>query len=92
MSLHRYAAKRDENEPQVVRVLEACGWKVEKLSGKGVPDLLCGWHRKMMLVEVKMPGEKLNDVQEKWHAAWPGEVQIVHDVHEALAVAEWGKE
>lgn len=39
MSLNRYAAKRDENEGEIVKALRTIR-HVTQLSGKGVPDLL----------------------------------------------------
>lgn len=35
MSVYRRASKRDENEPQLVRALQAMGAAVEYLSGTG---------------------------------------------------------
>jgi len=58
------------------------------LAPKGTPDILIqkpyGW------VEVKRPGEPLNDDQEKWHA-WAREHGVPHTIahcdEEALAFA-----
>jgi hypothetical protein len=38
------------------------------------------------LLEVKMPGEKINKLQAEWLAAWPGEVHVVRTPDEALKV------
>lgn len=40
MALHRRAAKRDANEPDVVKAFTKAKCRVWKLSGRGVPDLL----------------------------------------------------
>ena len=90
MPTPKYAAKRDENEPGIIDVFKAYGWAVHRSNeGNGFPDLVCGRKTKTILVEVKMPGKRLNSEQADWHEAWPGTVHIVHDVKEAEAVASW---
>ena len=91
MTINRYNAKRDENEPLMVDMCNAYGRHVTRINGPGVPDLLVirpdidipvfvvdnlerlqdllDQNIPMMLVEVKMPGKKLNKVQREWHAA-----------------------
>jgi len=89
----RTAAKRDTNERAIIEALETAGYAVQRLSEPGVPDLLvygwngrhCGARCEYWLLEVKMPGEKLTQAQVKWHAAWPGNVSVVHTPEEALA-------
>lgn len=76
MSLHRFAAARDANEPAIRERFSHHGWHTEQISGKGMPDLLCfptvaskgGW-RLAVLVDVKMPKGTLKPAQvEKWTA------------------------
>lgn len=81
MSIHRFAAKRDDNEPAIRARFATHGWHTEQLSGAGMPDLLC-WalhdarsvitHPSLIgsvLVDVKMPGKKATKAQvEKWTA------------------------
>jgi hypothetical protein len=80
--------KRDANEGAIIAALKGKACSVEQLpGGNGRPDLLVydprsGWS---FLMEVKMPGKNLNDLQQKWHAAWGGFVPVVHSVEEALA-------
>lgn len=65
--------RRDDAEPEIIRVFHEAGWAVWPLSGRGVPDLLVappGGH--CILVECKSGKAKLNADQEKWHAAWKG--------------------
>jgi hypothetical protein len=40
MTLHRFAARRDDNEPEIRKRFAHHGWHTEQLSGKGMPDLL----------------------------------------------------
>lgn len=79
MSLHRRAAKRDKNEPAIVKTLEAHGCLVWPLSGKGIPDLLVFYRnrsgirgertRHTFVADVKGPKEKPTLAQvEKWTA------------------------
>ena len=53
MSVHRRAARRDSNEIEIVRALEAAGASVTYLSTPGVPDLLVGYQGRTHLLEVK---------------------------------------
>lgn len=49
-----YAAKRDDNEKQIVKALEEMGCFVQKITqGKGVPDLIVGYKGYWALIEVK---------------------------------------
>lgn len=51
MSIHRYAAKVDSNQAEIIRAIEAAGGTVEVL-GRPV-DLLVGAGRRWGLLEVK---------------------------------------
>lgn len=51
----RYARKRDDNEPEIVVALKACGATVTRLNDAGAPDLLVGFAGKTKLLEVKLP-------------------------------------
>lgn len=64
----RWAAKRDANEPEIVKALERAGWLVMKVSDKGAPDLLCARKGRLVLVEVKGPKGKLTPAQVESHA------------------------
>lgn len=94
MSLHRRAARRDDNEAAIVEALTAAGASVTPISAKGAPDLLVGYRGKTRLMEVKRAagprggtsrGELTAD-QIAWRAAWQGEPPvIVRTPAEALA-------
>jgi hypothetical protein len=72
MSIHRYAAKVDANQRQVISALEAAGAKVEVI--RQPLDLLIGQHGKWMLMEVKNPRGKneTTKAQERFYARFPG--------------------
>lgn len=83
-----YASKVDENQPEIVALLRFCGYEVQPLSavGFGVPDLLVAVGTVNVLIEVKMPGKKLNADQNKWHRFWPGDKYVVESGQQALKV------
>jgi len=101
MSLRRHAAHVDKNHKEIVDGLRAAGCSVEVLSKKDVPDLLVGYDGRNYLLEVKRgafeehhkdgwvrqrKGGKLSKGQQAWHAAWKGEVFVVHSLNDALLV------
>ena len=57
MSLLRHNPQRDKAEPAVVEALERCGFVVERISQKGVPDLLVSRRGGWFVVEVKSHAE-----------------------------------
>lgn len=79
--------KVDENQEPIVSHLRKF-WKVEILAGVkfGCPDLLVSVEGLYLLLEVKMPGERLNERQQKWLAKWYGPVHVVHSPEEAFDV------
>ena len=48
----RRASRRDENETAIVAALEAVGCSVERISAKGIPDLLVGYRGSTLILEV----------------------------------------
>lgn len=73
----RRAAKVDANQDQVVSALRAAGVLVLSLAalGKGVPDLLCAFRGRLVLLEVKdgnkpPSARKLTADQIDFHQAW----------------------
>lgn len=80
MSLHRYAAKRDDNEPEIRKRFAHHGWHTEALSAKGMPDLIVfprphgmqglpDTETRSVLVDVKDKGGAPTKAQvEKWTA------------------------
>jgi len=75
----RRAAKIDANQAQIVADLRTKGVQVLSLAavGGGVPDLLCGWKGRLVLLEVKdgakVPSaRRLTPFQEAFHQEWEG--------------------
>jgi hypothetical protein len=84
--MHRRAAKRDDNEQEIVDVLLAVGCSVSRIyDDDGFPDLVVGRPMANYILEVKVRGKgKLTDKQKEWHARWKGPKVIVFDWYEAL--------
>lgn len=80
--------KVDSNHGEIVNHLRKLGWSVTSLAkvGSGAPDLVVGVDGVNVLLELKMPGEKLNDFEKAWHESWRGRVYVVHSVSEAVDV------
>ena len=86
----RLAPKIDANQPEIVAALRAVGVSVQSLAsvGDGCPDLLCAVNTMTFIIEVKMPGERLNPRQKSWHRDWRGRAHVAYNVEQALAIAE----
>lgn len=80
----RRAAKRDVSESPIVKALELCGWTVQPLSQKDVPDLLLSRQGVTAVAEVKTGNEPLRPGQARWWARWQGEIVILRSVADAL--------
>lgn len=88
----RRAARTDGNQTLIVDGLREAGISVSILSivGGGVPDLLCGYRERNILLEVKDPSKpkadrQLTPDQVKFHKEWQGQVEKVETLAEALA-------
>ena len=84
---NRVKVKNDGNQAEVIDALLAAGHAVQVLNqGMGCPDLLVC--RKgdcvLFLIEVKEPGKKLTEWQEKFAKRWPGRIIVAHTGAEAL--------
>lgn len=100
MTLPRYAAARDANEPEIVEALEKVGAAVVRLDASvaGLPDLLVGYRGRNVLMEVKLPPgpqggtshSPLSDDQVAFMQAWPGPAYVVRSAKQALRALEEG--
>jgi hypothetical protein len=87
------AARRDDNEVEIVKALRACGAVVRYVTqGDGIPDLLVGYHGYTILMEVKdgnkpPSARKLTDAEAKFFEEWTGGMLVkVESVEEALDI------
>lgn len=95
MSRH-YSRKVDDNQGEIVDALRRFGVVVQSLAalGHGVPDLLCGYQGRTVLLEVKdgsKPPSKrmLTEDETRWHLGWRdvgGPLHVVESVEEAVLV------
>lgn len=91
----RRAARVDSSHGAIVAALRAGGATVQSLAavGDGCPDLLVGLYGHNLLVEIKdgtkpPSARRLTPEQERWHAAWTGQVAIVCSVEGARRLLE----
>lgn len=79
-------ARRDANEPEIIRMLREVGATVQPLSIPGAPDLLVGWRQSNMLMEVKTLKGTLTEDERDWHDRWRGRIHIVRTIEDALSI------
>jgi hypothetical protein len=88
----RNAARTDANQPSITDALHRIGCQTYYI--KMPCDLLVSGGalgEANLLMEIKMPGEKLSGSQQEFWLRWPGRKCIVRSVQEALE-AVLGKE
>jgi len=85
MSINRYNAKRDANEPGIIEVFERMGISVFRLDRP--VDLLLGYNGLNYLVEVKVPRGKLNKNQVKFAKTFKGHFSTIKTTEEATCLA-----
>jgi hypothetical protein len=93
--MSRTRARVDDNQPEIVAALRKHGASVACLHqcGGGIPDLLVGFKGVNFLIEVKdglkrPSARKLTPDQHNWHELWRGQVSIVTNCAEAIALME----
>ena len=84
MSIHRYAAKRDKNEQQIVDALRQVGATVTTISGMGIGDLLVGFRGNNFLLEVKAKRGSLTTAQREFRERWQGQYAVCRTDIQAL--------
>lgn len=82
----RQAARRDNNETEIVSALEAVGCSVTRLSQSGVNDLLVGRQGMNFLIEVKKLKGKLTPAQVEFRNNWQGQYDVARSAEEALRI------
>jgi Holliday junction resolvase len=81
----------DANQSQIVAALRAAGATVTILAGVGggCPDIIAGWHGHNYFFEIKNStgrGNRLTEAQTKWIERWAGQIAVVYNEQDALAV------
>lgn len=82
----RRAARIDDNQPAIIKALEAIGCSVYVI--KEPVDLLVGLRKRTVAMEIKNPDKywELTDQQKDFFAMFNGEAYIVENEGEALRV------
>ncbi len=80
----RWAARRDENEAEIVTALERIGVQVFRVSAPGLPDLLTFHRGEWLPLECKLPKGKLTEKQATTFLKAP--FAIARTADEALAL------
>lgn len=92
MSIHRRAAKRDQNESLIFAAFRAAGCSILPISAAGCPDavIFCpALKGAALLIEVKARKGTLTEAQKKWRETWTGpQPHIVRDIETALKLAK----
>lgn len=83
---NRFDAKRDANEPEIVKVFQRRGISVHRLDRP--LDLLLGYNKVNYLVEVKVPGKQLNDKQVTFTKDWEGQWIMIDTEEKAERLAD----
>jgi len=80
----RYAAKRDDNEREIIDALRAAGAQVWQLNEQDIPDLLVDFRRQWFLLEVKGSKGNVTSGQEHFIMQANAPVAVVRTQDEAL--------
>ena len=88
----RRAARRDDNEQDIIKAMRAEGAYVKQINDEGLFDLLVSYRGETLLIEVKdgakpPSARRLTDAELKFHEEWPGsDLFIITSVEEAIAL------
>lgn len=88
----RRAARRDDNEKEVIAALREAGAYVKQINDEGLFDLLVSYRGATLMIEVKdgakpPSARRLTEAEQKFHDEWPGsDLYIVTSVEEAVAL------
>ena len=91
----RRAARRDDNEDEIVGALKRHGVHVKKVNDEGAFDLLCWYKGRTVLLEVKdgkkpPSARKLSDAEQRFHDDWPGDnLHVVLSADDAVKKFDW---
>lgn len=85
MSLLRRDARRDANEPDLIKALEQLGFHVERLSGIGIPDLLLSRGRLWYTAEIKVRKGRETQAQKDFRARAKAPIPIFRTIDDVIA-------
>lgn len=82
--VRRYAANRDNAEPEIVTGLRQALGDAVRVQYLDVVDLLIGYEGRNVLMEIKTGKGKLRPGQLRFLMDWPGEAYAVNNVEDAI--------
>jgi hypothetical protein len=88
----RRAARRDDNEQDIIKAMREAGAYVKQINDEGLFDLLVSHRGETLLIEVKdgakpPSARRLTEAELKFHEEWPGsDLFIITSVEEAIAL------
>jgi hypothetical protein len=88
----RRAARRDDNEQDIIKAMRAEGAYVKQINDEGLFDLLVSHRGETLLIEVKdgakpPSARRLTEAELKFHEEWPlSNLFIITSVEEAIAL------
>lgn len=92
----RRAAKSDANQQQIMDELRQLGVSVRSIHrhGEGIPDILCGWHGRTYIFEIKAPSKRddLTPAERAFQEHWRGQCDVITTTQEAwdiISGAAW---
>lgn len=82
-----YARRVDKNQPEIVKALRKAGYKVwhTHRAGFGFPDILVLSKTHIpALIEIKMPGEKMTEAEQKFFDEYCAPHTVAYSAEEAI--------
>lgn len=89
MTLHRFAKKRDANEPIIADYFRKSGLSVEYIDTPS--DMILGYANSSYLVEIKTEKGKLTKRQSNFIKDWQGDYYIIRTLDDAKALTKYIK-
>jgi hypothetical protein len=87
MSPYRRRAKRDQNEPSLVKVIRQCGGQWLPLNVTDGPDGVIGIRGQSLLAEIKTETGKVKPQQAAFHRDWTGgPIYVLRTADDVLAL------
>ena len=87
----RLRARTDQNQTEIVKALRqiGCSVKVTSKLGRGFPDLVVGYRKRNLLLEVKdgnkpLSERRLTPDEQKFDNEWAGQVDVVESPVDAV--------
>jgi hypothetical protein len=84
--MRRVSLHRDKSEPEIVKALEALGWKWCPVYARNKPDGFAAKGGRTVAIENKTGKAKLRPGQQQFFDTWPGEKAVLRSVEDVIAL------